>query len=63
VTLAQDGPAALRDRYDLIYRHRAAGSHALWQADQTLLDSMVLDANGEAVRPWLTIIKDDYARG
>ena len=62
VTLAQDGPAALRDRYDLIYRHRAAGPHALWQADQTLLDSMVLDANGEAVRPWLTIIRDDYAR-
>jgi putative transposase len=25
VTLAQDGPAAFRDRYELIYRHRAEG--------------------------------------
>src|SRR4029434_11023809 len=24
VTLAQNGPAAFRDRYELIYRHRAA---------------------------------------
>src|SRR5437016_3960002 len=62
VTLAQDGPAAFRDRYELIYRHRAECPNALWQADHTLLDIMVLDANGEAVRPWLTIIIDDYSR-
>jgi putative transposase len=62
VTLAQDGPAAFRDRYELLYRHRAEGPNALWQADHTLLDIMVLDANGEAVRPWLTIILDDYSR-
>jgi putative transposase len=62
VTLAQDGPAALRDRYALIYRHRAEGPNAIWQADHTLLDIMVLDANGEAVRPWLTSILDDYSR-
>ena len=36
--------------------------NALWQADHTLLDIMVLDANGEAVRPWLTMIIDDYSR-
>jgi putative transposase len=23
---------------------------------------MILDANGEAVRPWLTLIMDDYSR-
>src|SRR5262245_1634760 len=62
VTLAQEGPAAFRNRYELISRHRAACSNALWQADHTLLDIMVLDANGEAVRPWLTIIMDDYSR-
>jgi len=62
VTLAQDGPAAFRDRYELIYRHRAEGPNALWQADHTWLDVLVLDANGEAVRPWLTIIMDDYSR-
>jgi len=62
VTLAQDGPAAFRDQYELLYRHRAEGPNAIWQADHTLLDVMVLDANGEAVRPWLTIILDDYSR-
>jgi putative transposase len=62
VTLAQDGPAAFRDRYELIYRHRAEGPNAIWQADHTLLDIIVLDANGDAVRPWLTIILDDYSR-
>src|SRR6266567_8096472 len=62
VTLAQDGPAAFRDRYARISRHRAECPNALWQADHTLLDLMVLDANGEAVRPWLTIIMDDYSR-
>ena len=62
VTLAQDGPAAFRDRYELLYRHRAACPNAIWQADHTLLDVMVLDANGDAVRPWLTLIMDDYSR-
>jgi putative transposase len=62
VTLAQNGPAAFRDRYELIYRHRAACPNAIWQADHTLLDMTILDANGEAVRPWLTIIIDDYSR-
>ena len=62
VTLAQDGPAAFRDRYERIYRHRAEGPNALWQADHTRLDVLVLDANGEAVRPWLTLIMDDYSR-
>jgi putative transposase len=62
VTLAQDGPAAFRDRYEFIYRHRAEGPNAIWQADHTLLDILILDANGEAVRPWLTIVIDDYSR-
>src|SRR5438128_7530437 len=62
VTLAQDGPAAFRDRYEFIYRHRAEGPNAIWQADHTLLDMLILDANGEAVRPWLTIVIDDYSR-
>jgi len=42
VTLAQDGPAAFRDRYELIYRHRAEGPNAIWQADHTLLDIRVV---------------------
>ena len=62
VTLAQEGAAAFRNRYELLYRHRAECPNALWQADHTLLDVMVLDTNGQAVRPWLTIIMDDYSR-
>src|SRR4029450_10454184 len=61
-TLAQDGPAAFRDRYALISPYRAEGPTALWQADPTRPDLLALDANGEAVRPWLTIILDDYSR-
>jgi putative transposase len=62
VTLAQDGAAAYRDRYELVYRHRATAPNALWQADHTMLDILALDANGAAVRPWLTVIMDDHSR-
>ncbi len=62
VTLAQEGAAAYRDRYELIYRHRAAAPNALWQADHTMLDMLILDADGTAVRPWLTAIMDDHSR-
>ena len=51
VTLAQDGPAAYRDRYELIHRHRAEAPNALWQADHTLLDVLVLDESGKPARP------------
>ena len=62
VTLAHDGTAAFRDQYELIFRHRAEKPNAMWQADHTQLDILVLDANGKAVRPWLTTITDDYSR-
>ncbi|MEO0862861.1 MAG: Mu transposase C-terminal domain-containing protein [Pseudomonadota bacterium] len=62
VTLAQDGAAAYRVRYDLIYRHRAPAPNVLWQADHTMLDMLILDASGAAGRPWLTAIMDDHSR-
>lgn len=62
VTLAHDGTAAFRDQYELIFRHRAEKPNAMWQADHTQMDILVLDANGKAVRPWLTTITDDYSR-
>ena len=62
MTLAHDGAAAFRDRYELIFRHRAERPNALWQADHTQLDILILDANGQADRPWLTVIMDDYSR-
>jgi putative transposase len=61
-TLVHEGPAAFRNRYELIHKHRAEAPNALWQADHTPLDILVVDANGKPARPWLTIIIDDYSR-
>jgi putative transposase len=62
VTLAQDGASAFRNRYELIYRHRAETANAVWQADHTMLDVLILDHAGKPARPWLTTVMDDYSR-
>jgi putative transposase len=62
MTLAHEGATAFRDRYELIHRHRAAAPNALWQADHTLLDLLILDEAGKPVRPWLTTVVDDHSR-
>ena len=62
VTLAHEGHAAYRDRFELLYRHRAERPNATWQADHTQLDILVLDADGQPKRPWLTTVIDDYSR-
>lgn len=62
VTLAQEGQSVFRDRFELIYRHRADRPNAVWQADHTELDILILDANGAVIRPWLTTVIDDYSR-
>ena len=62
VVLAQDGPAAFRDRFELVHRHRAEVPNALWQADHTLLDILILDEGGKPARPWLTTVVDDHSR-
>jgi putative transposase len=61
-TLALDGDAAYRDRFELVYRRSAARPNEQWQADHTLLDLLVLDGRGQPARPWLTVILDDYSR-
>jgi putative transposase len=61
-TLAQQGTAAYRDTYEMAWRHRAERPNAIWQADHTELDILVLDANLKPARPWLTTILDDYSR-
>ncbi len=62
VALAHDGMAGFRDRYELIHRHRAAAPNALWQADHTMLDLLILDERGKPARPWLTTVLDDHSR-
>ena len=62
VILAQEGAAAYRDRFELIHRHRAGAPNALWQADHTLLDVLILDQRSKPARPWLTAVIDDHSR-
>ena len=61
-TLAHEGAAAFRNRYELIHRHRAEAPNALWQADHTPLDILIVDESGKPARPWLTIVIDDFSR-
>lgn len=61
LALAHDGAVAFRDTYELVYRRRAERPNAMWQADHTQLDVLVLDA-GRPRRPWLTVILDDCSR-
>jgi len=60
--LAHDGPEPYRETFDLLYRREAARPNEIWQADHTPLDIWVLDEQGKSVRPWLTVILDDYSR-
>ena len=62
VTLAHDSSKAYRATYDLLYRREAEKPNDIWQADHTLLDIWVRHASGLPVRPWLTVITDDYSR-
>jgi putative transposase len=62
LTLAHEGATVFRDRYEVVHRHRAKRPNATWQADHTQLDIIILDANGDEARPWLTTVLDDHSR-
>jgi putative transposase len=62
VTLAHDGSKTYRTTYDLLYRREAERPNDIWQADHTLLDMWVRREDGPPVRPWLSVIMDDYSR-
>jgi putative transposase len=62
MTLAQHGSAALRDRYELVYRRDADRPNEICQADHTELDILILNGDGSPARPWLTLVLDDYSR-
>ncbi|HLW00081.1 MAG TPA: Mu transposase C-terminal domain-containing protein [Ktedonobacterales bacterium] len=62
VTLAHQGAAAYREAFDLLYRREAPHANAMWQADHTPLDVLLLDETGKPAKPWLTVIEDDYSR-
>jgi putative transposase len=61
-TLAHEGAKAYQEMFDLIYRHQASAPNEVWQSDHSLLPIVVRHDQGKPVRPWLTIILDDYSR-
>ncbi|WP_349814986.1 helix-turn-helix domain-containing protein [Curtobacterium sp. MCLR17_031] len=62
VTLALEGPASYRDKHELLLRRRADRPNAIWQADHTMLDLLIVGPDGKPARPWLTVILDDHSR-
>lgn len=62
MTLAQQGTKAYREAFDLLYQRNATLPNEIWQADHSLLKIFLLNPRGEAARPWLTVIMDDYSR-
>lgn len=62
VTLAHAGTKAYSDAFELVHRREAGGSNAIWQADHTPLDILLIHADGAAAKPWLTTVIDDYSR-
>lgn len=62
ITLAQQGTKAYREAFDLLHQRNATGPNEIWQADHSLLKIFLLNPRGEAARPWLTVIMDDYSR-
>jgi putative transposase len=62
LTLAHEGSKADSDTFDLVHRREASGPNAIWQADHSPLDILLVGRGGELEKPWLTIVMDDYSR-
>ena len=63
VTLAHDGAKVYSETFELVHRREADGPNAIWQADHTPLDILLVRPGGETTKPWLTVVLDDYSRG
>ncbi len=59
MALAHNGAKSYRQAFDLLHRHQAERSNAVWEADHTLFDLWIASPAGPA-RPWLTV--DDHSR-
>jgi putative transposase len=62
VMLAHEGAKAYADAFELVLRREANGPNAIWQADHTLLDILLVREDAGTAKPWLTVIIDDYSR-
>ena len=62
VMLAHEGPKAYTDAFEFVHRREAERPNAIWQADHTPLDILIIREDGTTAKPWLTVIIDDYSR-
>ncbi len=62
LTLAHQGSKAYSETFELIHRREADGPNAIWQADHTPLDILLVRSDTQVAKPWLTVIIDDYSR-
>jgi putative transposase len=62
VTLAHEGTKAYSNTFELVHRREADGPNAIWQADHTPLDILLIRPDGQAAKPWLTTVIDDHSR-
>ncbi len=62
VTLAHHGTKVYSESFELVHRREAAGPNAIWQADHTPLDILLVRPDGATAKPWLTVVIDDYSR-
>jgi putative transposase len=62
VTHAHEGTKAYSNTFELVHRREAVGPNAIWQADHTPLDILLVRHDGEAAKPWLSTVIDDYSR-
>jgi putative transposase len=53
---------AFEETRELLIRHEAAFPNEMWQCDHKHLDVFVWDNAGNAVKPVLTVVIDDYSR-
>lgn len=62
LTLAHEGTKAYSNTFELVHRREAAGPNAVWQADHTPLDILLVRPDGQLAKPWLTVVLDDFSR-
>ena len=65
LALAHEGKKAYSETFELVCRREADRPNAIWQADHSLLDILIrceTEKPVKNVKPWLTIIIDDYSR-
>ncbi|MHC1765218.1 MAG: Mu transposase C-terminal domain-containing protein [Verrucomicrobiia bacterium] len=62
LTLAHEGTKAYSEEFEMVVRREADAPNAIWQADHTPLDILLVQPDGKVAKPWLTVVIDDYSR-